>query len=261
MNKRKIFALDTDEKANESTLYIYDDVCSGSGIPEAVRECKSSKINVRINSYGGEVGEGLAIYNALKESRAEVVTYCDSMACSIASVIFMAGSRRVMSEYGYLLIHNAWSCAQGNANEMRKVADNLEKFTQAAVKAYVSATGISEEQIQKMLDDETVIDSDEAVEQGFATEKNSDTDEKSTASQSAKKSILQKIRQQVSNAPVQENEAIIGDFKVSLTDEGLSISIVDNNGDEEGEGDGQGDDGAINEKAAQKVTDFLNIIL
>lgn len=260
MNRRKIFALDTDDSANESTLYIYDDVYSGSGIPEAIRKCTSAKINVRINSYGGEVAEGLAIYNALKESKAEVTTYCDSMACSIASVIFMAGSKRVISEYGYLLIHNAWSWAEGNANDMRKTADDLEKFTKASVKAYASATGISEDEIQTMLDNETVIDSDEAVEKGFATEKTSDSDETDrNASQSARKAILQKIKQQVNIIPHQDNETIIGNFKVSLTDEGLAISVVENSN--EGDDEGQNDDNTANEKAVEKVTDFLNIIL
>ncbi len=256
MNKRKIFALDTDEKANESTLYIYDDIYSGSGIPEAIRKCESSKINVRINSYGGEVAEGLAIYNALKESNAVVVTYCDSMACSIASVIFMAGEKRVISEYGYLLIHNAWSWQEGNANDMRKAADDLEKFTKASVKAYSSATGISEDEIQDMLDNETVLDSDEALEKGFATEKASDEEnQEQTASQSARKAILQKIKQQDSDDN-KSDEAVIGNFKITKTADGLSITVVETKDPDEGAANT-----TIDEKAVEKMTSFLNIVL
>ena len=73
-----------------------------------------SEINVYINSYGGEVAEGLAIYNALKRHAAKVKTYCDGFACSVASVIFMAGDERIMNEASLLMIHNAWTLAQGN---------------------------------------------------------------------------------------------------------------------------------------------------
>lgn len=253
MNKRKIFALDTDQSTNESTLYIYDDIYSGSGIPEAIRKCTSQKIHVRINSYGGEVGEGLAIYNALKESKAEVITYCDSMACSIASVIFMAGTKRIISEYGFILIHNAWSWAQGNANDMRKTADDLEKFTKASVEAYVLATGITEDEIQEMLDNETLLDSDEAVAKGFATEKVLNADEQEqTASQSARKFILQKIKQQGNGIPHQE-ETALGNFKISLSGDVLNISVINNDSDDNND--------ETNEKVAEKVAGFLNIIL
>ena len=94
-----------------------------------------AQINVYINSYGGEVAEGLAIYNALKRHPAKVVTYCDGFACSIASVIFMAGDERVMCNPSFLMIHDAWSCVAGNADEMRKQADDLDKITSASVAA------------------------------------------------------------------------------------------------------------------------------
>lgn len=258
MEIKKIFALDTDETANESTLYIYDDIYSGSGIAEAIRKCGSSKINVRINSYGGEVGEGLAIYNALKESKAEIVTYCDSMACSIASVIFMAGSKRIISKYGYLMIHNAWSGLCGNANELRKAADDLEKFTNASVDAYSSATGISKEEIQAMLDNETVLDSDEAIEKGFATEKASDDENEDTnASQSARKVILSKIKQQENTENKEVNEAKVGRFKVTKSGDGLNIVPIK---EDESNDDSDLDDDA-DEMAAQRMNAFLEKLL
>lgn len=91
-----------------------------------------SNINVYINSYGGEVAEGLAIYNALKRHPAQVTTYCDGFACSIASVIFMAGDERVMGNPSRLMIHDAWTSVYGaNADELRKQADDLDNITDA----------------------------------------------------------------------------------------------------------------------------------
>lgn len=127
------------------------------------------EIHVHINSYGGEVAEGLAIYNALLNHPAKVKTYCDGFACSVASVIFMAGDERIMPESSMLMIHNAWNMVSGNAAELRKAADDLEKITQASVKAYASRTGMAEEEITELLDAETWMLPEEALERGFAT--------------------------------------------------------------------------------------------
>jgi ATP-dependent Clp protease protease subunit len=121
--KRDYFSLVKNE--NEATINIYGDIASWAW--EELGEMSSnilskqleslgdvSKINVYINSYGGEVAEGLAIYNALRRHNAKVITYCDGFACSIASVIFMAGDERVMNEASLLMIHNAWTNASGN---------------------------------------------------------------------------------------------------------------------------------------------------
>lgn len=141
------------------------------------------QINVYINSYGGEVAEGLAIYNALKRHKAKVTTYCDGFACSIASVIFMAGDERIMNEASLLMIHNAWTFASGNAAELRKQADDLEKITQASVEAYKAHSSLSEEEIKSLMDNETWILPEEALLYGFATK--IDKTEKEKASQNA----------------------------------------------------------------------------
>lgn len=126
-------------------------------------------INVYINSYGGEVAEGLAIYNALKRHKAKVTTYCDGFACSIASVIFMAGDKRVMNESSLLMIHNAWTWAEGNADQLRKQADDLEKINQASVEVYKAKASIDEKKIKELMNAETWLLPEEAVEFGFAT--------------------------------------------------------------------------------------------
>ena len=120
-------------------------------------------INVHINSYGGEVAEGLAIYNMLKNHKAKVETICDGFACSAASVIFMAGDTRVMNPASLLMIHNVWTSAAGDAKELRKTADDLDKITSASIAAYKEHTNLSEEEIKAMLDNETWLTSQEAL--------------------------------------------------------------------------------------------------
>ena len=150
-----------------------------------------SKINVYINSYGGEVAEGLAIYNSLKRHPAEVVTVCDGFACSIASVIFMAGDKRVMNEASLLMIHNAWTLASGNAAELRKQAEDLDTITGASVKAYLSGVSITEEEVRALMDAETWLDPSKALEYGFCTE--IQKDETKNVSQNARKKVMQMI--------------------------------------------------------------------
>lgn len=150
-------------------------------------------ITVGINSYGGEVAEGLAIYNALKNSPAKVTTRCDGFACSAASVVFAAGDARLMNDASLLMIHNAWTWAQGDANELRKQAEDLDKITSASVSAYMSIVSIEEDELKQLMDSETWITPDEAVDMGFATAK-VESEETDKASQSVRKKVLQMIR-------------------------------------------------------------------
>lgn len=199
--KHKYFSM---EKVNQTaTINIYGDITSWAW--EELGEMSSNilskqlealgdveEIHVFINSYGGEVAEGLAIYNALRRHKAKVTTYCDGFACSIASVIFMAGNERVMNESSLLMIHNAWTWAQGNAEELRKQADDLEKITQASVEAYKAHSSLSEEEIKALMDAETWILPSEALEYGFATK--IDKTENQKASQSAFKQLMDIIK-------------------------------------------------------------------
>lgn len=176
--RNKYYALETSGK--EADIYIFGDITSWEWFENDVSSYTLSKelqaldpdielINVHINSYGGEVAEGLAIYNMLRNHKAKVRTYCDGFACSIASVIFMAGDERIMSNASLLFIHNAWTCACGNANDFRKQADDLDKITQASIEAYKSGINITEDELKELLDDESWILPSEALEMGFAT--------------------------------------------------------------------------------------------
>ena len=127
-------------------------------------------LDVHINSPGGSVPAGNAIYNALRRHKGDVAVYIDGMAASIASVIAMAGSRVIMPENALLMIHDPWSYAVGNAADMRKTADTLDKFKSGLVAAYRDKTGLDEDVIATMMSAEAWITAAEAVEMGFADE-------------------------------------------------------------------------------------------
>lgn len=186
---------------NEDTaiLNIFGDITSFPWLESDVSNLQLSKkleelkdvsvIDVYINSYGGEVAEGLAIYNALKRHKAKVITHVDGFACSIASVIFMAGDERVMPNTSCLMIHNPWTFASGNANELRKQAEDLEKIGECSINAYLERVNISKEELKELLDNESWISPSEAVEMGFATSAEKDDDEEH-ANQSIKSKVI-----------------------------------------------------------------------
>lgn len=169
----------------ETELFVYGDIRKKSWIDDwfgtggektdaftlkdALNQVDTPLLTVRINSYGGSVSEGLAVYNLLSDFKGKLRTVVDGFACSAASVIFMAGQERIVPESGLLMIHNAWSYAEGDSNVMKKAAEDLEKQTQPSVNIYVSKTGLTEEKVKEMMDKETWITSKEAFELGFAT--------------------------------------------------------------------------------------------
>ena len=139
--------------------------------------------------------EGLAIYNMLRNHKAKVKTFCDGFACSIASVIFMAGDERVMSHASLLMVHNAWQYTYGNAEQLRKAADDLDVITQASKNAYMSGINISEAELNKLLDEETWLLPADALEKGFATSITADTTAAGKAAASARKALQAIIKQ------------------------------------------------------------------
>lgn len=210
MNKRYYSMEQMGEVANvniygDISSYEYDGAVSLRSLSAELEKLTGvSRINVYVNSYGGEVAEGLAIYNALKRHKAKVVTYCDGFAASIASVIFMAGDERIMNDSSLLMIHNAWSYCAGNADELRKQADDLEKITQASVIAYKAHSTLTEEEIKALMDAETWILPEEAISYGFAT--SIEKTEKAAASQNAKRLLLDIVKQYRQEADDEEDE-------------------------------------------------------
>jgi len=271
--KRNYFSLEKTKQT--ATINIYGDITSWAweelGEVSAVNLSKQlealgdvDQIDVYINSYGGEVAEGLAIYNALKRHKAKVTTYCDGFACSIASVIFMAGDERIMNESSLLMIHNAWTYAVGNSEELRKQADDLEKITQASVEAYKSHSSLTEKEIKKLMDEETWILPTEALEYGFAT--TIDKPENKNASQNAFLQLFEMIKAHQAEADDENTDDENQDEPDDTTDDTADDTPEDETPDDEGE-EGKDDDSTDDdsdddvETTTQKWSGFFNALL
>lgn len=177
MNKRFWQITENEERAIidiygdiTSWKWLDSDVCAYD-IKKAINNIKAPLIDVFINSYGGEVAEALAIASALNRHTAKVHTYCDGFACSAATIIFAAGDERTMNELSLLMIHNCMvSIYMGDAKKLTKAAEDSEKINQSSIKAYMNVVNVSEDEIRKMMDDETWLSAAEALEIGFATD-------------------------------------------------------------------------------------------
>lgn len=129
-----------------------------------------SRITLKINSPGGSVFDGNAIYNTLIKHKASVHVEIEGIALSMGSVIAMAGDHISMAENALMMIHNTWGSAVGDAAELRKTADILDKTKESIMSAYVRKTGKSYKEISALMDDETWFTAEEALEQGFVDE-------------------------------------------------------------------------------------------
>jgi len=131
-------------------------------------DAKINTLEIRLFSGGGDVFEGIAIYNLLKQSDKKIVMYIDGLAASIASVIMLAGDEVIMGEGSQVMIHKPWSIAAGNSNDFMELIDQLDRVENEMIKIYQKATGLPESQIMKMLSEETWFNTDEAIEFNFA---------------------------------------------------------------------------------------------
>ncbi len=125
---------------------------------------------LRINSLGGSVPAGNAIYNAMKRHQGKITGIVEGMACSMASVILMACHRIIMPGNAMLMIHKPWGLMAGNSEDMRKYADTLDKWEIGLIAAYREKTGLKDDEIARMLADEIWMTAEEAVKLGFADE-------------------------------------------------------------------------------------------
>ena len=129
-----------------------------------------SNLDIYINSGGGDVFAGQAIYSMLSRYPATKTVYVDGLAASIASVIAMAGDKIVMPANSMMMIHNAWTVASGNKDQLRDIADALDKIDQVIGEVYQKRTGKTVEEIMDLMNAETWFTAAEAIENGFADE-------------------------------------------------------------------------------------------
>lgn len=148
----------------------WDDVTSKQFAEDLKAVEDAVKINVRINSPGGDVFAGQAIYSMLKRCKSEVIVYIDGLAASIASIVAMSGDKIIMPKNAMMMIHKPWTITAGNANDMREQADTLDKIEESLISVYTDKTGLSAEEIKTLLEDETWLTASDALEKGFIDE-------------------------------------------------------------------------------------------
>lgn len=177
------------EKPNTLEIYIYDDVegdsydwwtnqkieseTSSNHIKQVLESNpNATEINLYINSYGGEVKEGLGIYNQLKRHTGIKNVYIDGFACSIASVIAMAGDKVIMGPNTLMMIHHASMGCYGNAEELRKAANDVEVIDKASCSSYLqkAADKLDEATLTQLLDNQTWLSAQQCLEYGLCDE-------------------------------------------------------------------------------------------
>ena len=217
VKKPKFYQMYVDDAERTADIFIYGDITqdaefidgilgvktglvSATGIVGDINNLDVDSINVYINSYGGEVAEALAIYTALQRHTATVHTFCDGFACSAATIIFCAGDVRTMGSIALMMIHNcSMYVGQANANQMRKAAEDADTINQMSIDAYLKVSNLSEDKIKEMMDAETWIPADKALEYGFATEIAEPDEDDEEPEQSAFMSIREAILEQQNN--------------------------------------------------------------
>ena len=166
---------DFDQEASE--LYIYDEIgpahyglVDDSMVIAALKQMEGNHVTVRLNTPGGSVDLGIGIYNALKRHKGGVTTVVDSLAASMGSYLLQAGERRLVAKNAMLMVHDPWTIALGNATQLRKDADILEKYGKRMIPEYAARSGKSEDDVRAIMEQETWYVGKEIVDAGFADE-------------------------------------------------------------------------------------------
>ena len=148
--------------------YWTGDGVTAKGVAAKLREFRGEDVNVHINTPGGDMFEGLAIYNLLREYPGTVNVKILGMAASAGSIIALAGDHIEIGASAFYMIHNAWIMVAANRNGLREYADYLEPFDNAMADIYAARTGSPKEDMLAIMDAESWINGKDAIEQGFA---------------------------------------------------------------------------------------------
>lgn len=212
----------------ENTISIYDsigyDYWTGEGVTAkriagALRSFGKGAVTVNINSPGGDVFEGLAIYNLLRDHPGEITVKILGLAASAASVIAMAGDKIQIARSAFLMIHNSWSVAVGNRNDMREFADWLEPFDRAIADIYSARTGIDQKTAIKMMDAETWMGGNDAIKSYFADELLAADGVSSGDGKTSAHAVRRlELALRSSGMPKQDAMTLISEFKASVRD-------------------------------------------
>lgn len=195
---KKYFSIQQLDRAAD--IYIFGDIVpwemwpgdvSANGIVERIKQLNVDEIRVHIDSYGGSVSEGWAIYNALRQHPAKVTTFGDGFVASAALYPFLAGDERIASNLSAYYFHRVSIATEGYADELRKAADEAEQMTEIGISAFVERAGMEESTVRELMEAETWLTPAQALDYGLAT--SIMADDALPVAQDAKKSIMQRV--------------------------------------------------------------------
>ena len=199
MKNRKFYAIQQLDRGAD--IYIFGDIvsypwaelgeASGMSIVNQIKNLDVDEIRVHIDSYGGSVSEGWAIYNALRQHPAKIVAYGDGFVASAALFPFLAGDERIASSLSAYYFHQVMVSASGYADDLRAAADEAEKMTEIGINAFVERTGMDADQVRQLMQAETWMTPAQALDYGIATSITQDA--ALPVAQDAKKAIMQRV--------------------------------------------------------------------
>jgi len=210
-------------------IYIFGDIVpfawfdgdvSANSIENQIKGLEVDEICVHIDSYGGSVSEGWAIYNALRQHPAKITTYGDGFVASAALYPFLAGDDRIASNLSAYYLHQVMVSAEGYADELRAAANEAEMMTEIGINAFVDRTNLTADEVRTLMEAETWLTPAEALESGLATSINADT--ALLITQAAKKDVMQRVfakdNATISVTPPKKKTAEAKPMEQTLTD-------------------------------------------
>lgn len=199
MKNRKFYAIQQLDRGAD--LYIFGDIvsypwtelgeASGMSIVNQIKNLDVDEIRVHIDSYGGSVSEGWAIYNAMRQHPAKIVAYGDGFVASAALFPFLAGDERIASNLSAYYFHQVMVSAEGYAADLRAAANEAEMMTEIGINAFVERTGMTADEVRQLMAGETWLTPAQALDCGLAT--SIMADETLPVAQDAKKAIMQRV--------------------------------------------------------------------
>ena len=223
----RYFAIQQAERTAD--IYIFGDIVpfaffegdvSAHSIVQQIQELDVDTIRVHIDSYGGAVSEGWAIYNALREHPAKIVTFGDGFVASAALYPFMAGDERYASNLSAYFFHQVMTGASGYAEDLRRAADEADILTEIGMAAFTERAEITEEEVRQLMEAETWLSPQQALDYGIATAIVSDPVPR--LQQGVKKMLMQKV----TGLQMQEPPAAQVPPKPQTKDEPKPINIM-----------------------------------
>ena len=215
-NNKRFFAVQ--QAGRQADIYIFGDITpyrwvendvSAMSLAQQIKDLDVDRINVHIDSYGGAVSEGWAIYNVLLQHKAEIVTYADGFVASAALYPFMAGDKRVASTLSAFYFHEVMTGAEGYAKDLRAAAEMAEFMTDVGINAFTGRAGMDPDDVRQMMANETWLNAWDALDKGLVTAVEQDSGFK--FAQSAKQTVMERFVQGISSHVPPADPALAAD--------------------------------------------------